>query len=328
MTEPSHDHPIDGLLRAAAGNPTPTPGDRQRSRQRFTDHTNGTRQTPALRWSPRWVGATAAVLVMLVVAASIMVIRPTPAQAALAEIAQAAERIDPLLIPTGSYAHTVSSSINLGVTVDHPTPDRVHPIGYLLPTERQAWISPNGVTHLETSIGEPRFFTAQDEADYHAAGYDTIDQVGQTVVETFDHTTTVLAERHWPTDPRQLRDTITSLIPQDPTRPLDVDILDNCLDLLREVGPTPQLRKATIEVIAGLDLQLVDQTPTTATFEITYTGPAAETIRFTLDHNGQLLQETVISDAGDPTLGIPPGTAIQTTSYQPTTIIDTPPPGG
>lgn len=328
MTEPSHDHPIDDLLRAVAGHPTPTPGDRRHARQRLADQTTTSQRSAALRWSPRWVGATATLLTVVFVAAAITVTRPTPAQATLADIAQAAEQIDPHHIPPGSYAHTVSSSVNLGVTSDEPTPDRNHPIAYLLPTERQAWISPDGITHLETSIGQPLFFTPQDEADYHTAGYDTIDQIGQTVVETFDNTTTILDERDWPTDPGRLRDLITSLIPPDSPRPLDVDILDTCLDLLREVGPTPQLRSATITVIASLDLQLVDQTPTTATFEITNTGPAAETIRFTLDHNGQLLQETVISDAGDPTLGIPPGTAIQTTSYQPTTIIDTPPPGG
>jgi hypothetical protein len=325
MTEPNQDHPIDDLLRAAAGNPTPTPGDRQRGRQRFADHT---RRPWTVGWNRRWVGATAVATVVAIVAAAITVTRPTPAQAALADIAQVAERVDPLQIPDGSYAYTQSTSISLGVTVEHPTPDRTRPISYLLPIERQAWISPDGITHLRTTVGQPRFFEPRDEADYLIAGYDNIDQVGQTVIETFDNTTTILGERDWPTDPDQLRDTITGLIPSDSLRPLDVDILDISLDLLREVGPSPQLRSATLTVIAGLDLQLVDQTATTATFEISYTSPAAETIRFTIGHSGQLLQEHIITREGHASLGIPPGTAIQSTSYQPTTIINTPPPHG
>lgn len=325
MTEHDHDHRIDELLRAAAGNPTPTPGDRQRSRQRFADNTTNTRRQWTVSWSRRWVGATAVALVLVIVAAAITVTRPTPAQAALAEIARAAEQVDSLHIPQGSYAYTKSTSISLGVTVDHPTPDRANPIAYLLPTERQAWISPDGITHLQTTVGQPRFFDPRDEADYLAAGYEDIDQVGQTVVETFDNTTTILGERDWPTDPDQLRDTITGLIPPDSLRPRDVDILDISLDLLREVGPSPELRSAPLTVIAGLDLQLVDQTATTATFEISYTQPAAETIRFTLDQSGQLLQEDIITREGHPAFGIPPGTAIQSTSYQPTTIVDTPP---
>lgn len=325
MTEHDHDHRIDELLRAAAGNPTPTPGDRQRSRQRFADNTTNTRRPWMVGWSRRWVGATATALIMAIVAAAITVTRPTPAQAVLAEIARAAEQVDPLHIPQGSYAYTKSTSINLGITVDHPTADRTTPIAYLLPTVRQAWIGPDGITHLQTTVGQPRFFDPRDEADYRAAGYDTIDQVGQTVVETFDNTTTILGERDWPTDPEQLRDTITGLIPPDSPRPRDVDILDISLDLLREVGPSPDLRIATLTVIAGLDLQVVDQTATTATFEISYTQPAAETIRFTLDHSGQLLQEEIITNQGDPTLGIPAGTAVQTTSYQPTAIVNTPP---
>lgn len=322
MTENDHDPRIDELLRAAAGNPTPTPGDRQRSRRRFTDHT---RRPWTVGWSRRWVGATAAALVIVIVAAAITVNRPTPAQAALIDIARAAEQIDSLRIPQGSYAYTKSTTVSLGVTADHPTADRTTPIAYLLPTVRRAWISPDGITHLQTTVGQPRFFDPRDEADYLTAGYDDIDQVGQTVVETFDNTTTILGERDWPADPEPLRDTITGLIPPDSLRPGDVDILDISLDLLREVGPSPELRSAIVTVIAGLDLQLLDQTATTATFEISYTQPAAETIRFTLDQDGQLLQEDIITNQGDPSLGIPPGTAIQSTSYQPTTIVDTPP---
>lgn len=319
------DDPIDRLLREAAGNPTPSPADRDRAREVLYRAVTAATVTPPRRPAKQaWAAAAGIVLVTaaIVVAAS----RPTPAQAALAEIARAAEYVDPLTISPGQYAYTRSHTMNLGVTETDPSPQRSTPIAYLIPTNREAWISQAGITHLVTTTGQPVFFNPVDEADYYAANYDELDQVGRTTTETFDNTTNILTEREWPTDPDQLRQTLTGLIHAEAERPLDVEILDIALDLIREVGPTPALRAAVVAVIAELDLTLEEESPEHTTFSITFGQPDSTTMKFTLTDEGQLTEETITDNTGDDDLDIPPGTEVESVTYQPTLITTTPPP--
>ncbi len=312
--------PIDQTLRRVAGNPSPSAGDRERAWQAYTRATATVNQKPSRRRPMFAAVATVTAVALVVGFVAVAALRPSPAQAALLEIAEAAERLDPLTIPQGQYAYTQSETINLGVTGIDPFPHRATPIAYLIPTDRQIWNSEDGTTSIVTTIGQPTFFNATDEVDYFAAGYDAIDQVGQTVTETFGNTTSILTERDWPTDPKELRDVIIELIPEDSQRPMDVEILDVVLDLIREVGPTPALRAAAIAVIADLDPTVEDESPGQTTFSIVSTQPDNLTIRFTLTDEGHLISETTTDIAGNPRLGIPPGTQVASSIYEPTII--------
>ncbi len=319
--------PIDQTLRRLAGDPSPSAGDRERAWQAYTRATTGDNRTPIGRrlvLAATSVATVAALVVGFVAASSL---RPPPAQGVLLEIARAAEQMDPLAIPEGQYAYTSSRRTDLGVTGLEPFPHRSTRIAYLIPKDRQNWISQEGVAQIITTVGEPMFFREADEVDYYAAGYDLFDEVGQTVTETLSNTTSILMERTWPTDPAELRDVIVGLIREDSERPKDVDILEKALDLIREVGPSPALRAAAIAVIAGLDLTIEDESPGQTMFSISWTNPEHTTKMFTLNSEGHLIEEIRIDNDGDPILGIPPGTRISHAIYEPTIITTRPPTG-
>lgn len=318
MSEP--EDPIDRLLRRAAGDPTPDAADRAAAWEIYLRGVSQPRsgRFPA-RGFPRLVTALAATMVLAV--GALVATRPSAAQAALLEIAEAAQLAEPLTIPSGQYAYTRSVGVNLGVTVvpfDSPTGER---IAYLLPTERQMWTSATGVVQLISTVDEPIFFTATAETAYYAAGIDAIDRVGQTNTQTFTNATTILSERNWPTDPADLRETIEALLPAGYERPIEVEILDIALDLLREAGPEPALRAAAVAVIASLDSTVVEVSDGAPTFAISYTQPEAATVTFTINGQGHLLAEAMIDRDGDPSLNIPPGTIVSEVEYQPTLIV-------
>lgn len=318
-----NDDPIDELLRAVAGIPTPTADHRQRAKDAYLRATRPP-LSPALRRHRlrRPVALTAIAATIIIVGIAFSSLRPTAAQAALLQIAEAAGQIDSLTIPPGQYAHTRSEAVNLAFT--STSPDDPNPIAYLLPTTRQLWISSTGITHIIATTGRPTFFDLADEAAYVASGYETLDNVGQTVTETLEGSATILTERTWPTDPEPLRETIVALIPATHERPLDVEILDLALDLIREVGPEPALRAAAVQVIATLDPRIVERTSDQTTFALSYTTPDYTTITFSLDPNGYLLYETITDNNGDADLGIPPGTQTSATRYSPTMITNAP----
>lgn len=318
MDEPND--PIDQLLRKAAGNPAAGADQRQRAKDAYLRATH-LALSPRSRTN-RWAVLTASAAAIIIVSLAVTSLRPTSAQAALLQIAVAAERTDPLMIPPGQYAHTRSEAVNLAITPS--SAERPNSIAYLLSTTREVWISSAGITHITTATDRPTFFDPGDEAAYYAAGYDKVDGVGDTVTETFEGATTILTERSWPTVPEQLQDTIVELIPANHERPLDVEILDIALDLIREVGPDPALRAAAVQVIAGLETKIVQQTTNQAIFALSYTTPDDITITFSLDANGNLLNEMDTDNDGDPNLGIPPGTRISAISYSPTTITNAP----
>lgn len=311
----SHADPIDELVRRAAGEPPP--GDRNRVERLFADAV-AARGGDHRRTTPLWVAVAAVALVGVAVTA----LRPAPAEAVLTEIARAAEKTEPLAVPPGRYAYTRSESLALGVMSADLLPHRETPLAYLLPTEREVWTSADGTVHMSTTTGRPRFFRPGDEADYDAAGQGAADGVGRTVAETFTGVVGILEEREWPTDPDRLAATISELIPPGYERPRDVEMLDIALDLLRETGAPARLRAAVVEVVARLDVSVVEQTTAGTTFVVRYDRPGETTMTFTLSPEGFLLSETLVDEDGDETLGIPPGTVVGSSTYEPTRITD------
>lgn len=105
-------------------------------------------------------------------------------------------------------------------------------------------------------------------------------------------------------------------------RPRDVEMLDIALDLLRETGAPARLRAAVVGVVARLDVSVVERTAAGTTFAVRYTRPGETTMTFTLSPEGFLLAETLVDEDGDETLGIPPGTIVGSSTYEPTRITD------
>jgi hypothetical protein len=272
---------------------------------------------------PRLVGSVA-VLVLIAVVVVSQIGRPGAAEAAFSEIARVAETVDPLSIPAQHYSYSRSEQI-VGVVdpVDAFDGARDRPLAYLIPETREMWVGEDGTVQLRTTARTPQFFNAQDETDYYTAELDAQDNIGETVTETFTGITSIVDERQWPTAPDELEATIVSLLPESYARPLDVEILDSALDLIREPATPPSLRAAALQVIAGLDLTLTERTSDGGgTFTITYDTPQRTTMTITINGQGQLLSESATLPDGDPTLGIPAGTVINQATYNPTEIVN------
>lgn len=314
--------PIEALLRRVVGSPTPTEGERARAKAALNvaivdEQRRGTYSRRRLA-QPALVAA----IVTIVVFAGLL-IRSDPAAAALGAIAAAAEKTDPLLVPAQSFAYTRSETTVL-VVLPSDAFDQLSVLGdqvaYLLPQTRESWVAPEGVVQLKVFTGTPIFFDAEAESAYYGAGLDRLDLVGETVTETFTGVSGIL-DQTWPTDSGELADTIRSRLPPVRGLPVEVEMLDIALDLLRETTASPQLRAAALRVIAHLDLDLVEQLPDgSATFAIEYNSPLPIRDTFTVDRNGQLLAETSTFTEGDPSLGIPSGTVTYQAQYGATEI--------
>jgi hypothetical protein len=321
-----NDEPVDQTLRQMVGNPQPTDADRQHTRRilaaAIRSDTRPAR--PARHWFATPAFVASSLVVVLIAAITVQVLRPTPVQAALAEIAAAAQKADPLTIPDQQYAYRHTEAVNLVVVPDDAFEPghRDTPLAYLLPTVREEWIGTDGTVQLRTTANTPTFFTPEDESDYLQAGLDQTDNIGQTITETFGNVTSILDDRTWPTDPDQLETALTAMTPAGSETPETVDIFNLALAFIRQPDTPPALRSAALGVIARLDLTLSEHTSDgTRTFTLTYTEPQPATITVTLDTNGQLLYESVGLTDGDAATGVPPNTTISANTYQPIQIV-------
>lgn len=105
----------------------------------------------------------------------------------------------------------------------------------------------------------------------------------------------------------------------------DLKVLETCLEMLRETLIPPELRTAVLRVIAGLDLELVEESPDGAgTFSVSFETPQPTRLTFTLAATGHLQSEESVLIDGDAELGVPPGTAETTAVYTvPRLVADT-----
>lgn len=322
--------PVVRGMRAVSPDLVPTAADRQRAEEALTlaiaqETQPQTRNTSVReRWS--LIGATAALL--LIVAVGVQLTRPTPASAsaALSEIAYAASLVDPLVVPAQSFAYTRSVRTSLSVqplVAPGEDDESARLIASLHPLVREAWMGSGGFVQLREQVGPPVFFTPEDEAAYYELGLDQVDFVGETITRTLSGVTTTLESQDWPTEPDQLLELIRSLFPPDQDLPEAVQILDLALDLIRESGPSPELRAAVIRLLLDLDLELDERSETgDATFAVTYQGWVTVRDTFTLDLKGNLIAETTTMLEPDLELSIPAGTVIDQAVYEPTIIVE------
>lgn len=332
---------VDVALRRVTPDLTPSPAARRRAEEALTAaiaEAQQQRTSPAKRKRARshrrWAAMTASAVAAGVAAVLVVPVvgQQSAATAALTEFSEAMEATDPVDLRAGSYAYTRSRTVALSVVPDVAFDDGSEgPIAYLLPTDREVWVGPEGL-QMNVTIGAPTFFSEDDEARYYAAGLDEADEVGRTRTETFSAPTSILEERAWPTDPQRLRREILGLVPPSRGLPADVEVLDIALDLLRETAAPPALRAAVLRMLADLDgIELAERRRDGgATFAVTYRDQFMTRQAFTLDGDGNLVAETQMLLEPDQSLGIPADTAVWHANYEPPEIVDsldTPAPG-
>lgn len=329
-----NDKELDRALRRLAGDPQPTEADRRVSWRALSEvmeaekarQQSDTKARPPSRRLA--LVASAAVAFLLLGAITVVITRPTPAAAALNEIATVAEKVATPAASEGRYFYLHSETVDLNeFPADAFTGQRAQPLVYLVPATRELWIGASGTAVLRTTTGTPQFFSPEDEQDYYRAGIDTIDRVGEVVTETFEGVSSILEERQWPTEPRALQEAIKQSLPPEYDRPESVEILDLSLGLLRQPNTPPPLRGATLRVIGGLGLTLNERFPDGGgTFSTAYDQPQSTRIAVTIDGNGNLVHESITLVDGDADRGIPAGTTIAEATYQPARIVRNAPP--
>lgn len=276
---------------------------------------------------PRLVAriAVAAAVVVAVLIALVPLTR-APAQAALAELAEATRDLPAEELPPGRYIYVATDQVFLGSAVVQLAEGRVG-VEYLLPSTVEAWWQTDTV-QLTTTVGEPVFFDPAVEAAYYAAGLDTGDQVGQTRTETFTGVSNQLDPTRWSTDPEILTEQLQQAAENNPrSLPIEVEILELAYQLLEpQLLAPPQLRAAIIEVIASLDLEQTRLPDGQVTAAITYQRPAFGTVTLTLtfDPAGHLIKREAVTTTGLAAAEIPPDTTYELVEQTPPAIVNDP----
>jgi hypothetical protein len=319
MTENAR-HPVDVALRAVTTTLESRSDDFEFARDRLMEAIAAASE-PRTRTMARvpWAVATA-----LIVAFTVFVVQTTstsPAGAVISDLVQVVETSDHLVIPDDLFALTVTEGESIaivgpdtlgGVEIEHDF------LFYILPATIERWTGDQGTVRSQKTVRPPRFFSAADEAAYSAAGLNERDRVGEAVIHTQPENNRALDEE-WPTNPGELESTIRSRVGND-----EFDVLNECLVLLREPLLPLELRAAVLEVVAGLDLELVEKGDDGGgTFSFDYEledGPRALTFR--LDGAGYLVFEDTVLVEGYPDQGVPPGTSEHRVTYTLPVIVD------
>ncbi|MGA9596296.1 MAG: hypothetical protein WBV06_09070, partial [Acidimicrobiia bacterium] len=272
----------------------------------------------AKRPARRWLVPSLAIMLLLLVVGGVALFRPTPAEAALAEVAEAARAATPIDIPEGSFIYTRSERVDLAIRSGVEFGLDEESVAYLLPSIREVWRQPETeFIQIHTTNHTPTFFTPDAEDAYYRLGLDATDHLDEVQTEQLTGVTDPILEVDWPTEPDALYQALRDYAAQGgDERPKAVQVFDLATDLLREVDRTPDLRAAVVDVLARLPVDLAEQTSQAITISISYTTPAPTRDTITLSSDGQLLAETSTLLAGDPELGIPADTTILQVEYQ------------
>lgn len=271
-----------------------------------------------------WLLPSVVAAVLILIVGGLAVLGPSPAEAALGEVAEAAREATPLEIPQGSFIYTRSERVDLAIRpgvefgLDHEF------VAYLLPSTREVWRQPEtDFIQIRTTNQNPTFFDPAAEDAYYRLGLDATDRLGETQTEQLTDAVDPLLEVDWPTQPAALHEALREYAAQGgDDRPEPVQVFDLATDLLREANPVPELRAAIVEVLARLPVELGERSSQTTTIGITYTTPTPTRDTITLSPEGTLLAEfsTLLED--DPDLDIPADTTILDVDYQESRVTD------
>ncbi|MEX2252352.1 MAG: hypothetical protein WD895_09855 [Acidimicrobiia bacterium] len=310
------------VLRQTADTSDPSQEDIRRARDRLQAAIANARRRPEHR-SRRIVVAIAAAAALIILV-GIGLVRPSPAEAALSEIAEAARTATPTEIPEGAFLYTRSERVELAIRPGAEFGSDREYVAFLLPSVREVWRNHEArFIQLRTTNGSPRFFDPDDEAAYYELGLDEVDQVGQARTEQFTNAIDPIQEEEWPTEADTLYAALLDYSSQGgDERPAPARVFALATSLLREADPPPELRVAVLEVLAALPVDLVGKNDGGVTIGLDYEDPFPTRDTITLNEKGDLLGETSTLLDADTDLGLPAGTTVLETMYDVTSIRD------
>jgi hypothetical protein len=253
--------------------------------------------------------------------------RPSPAEAALEQLAAAVERIPPGESPEGALLYTRSEQVSLMLFPGSDLPGLgVEAFALLLPLTREIWVAADGSSRLRVTTGAPTFFDDRTARAFAGSAMPGLLGVGTTSEETFAPSPDLFDPADWPTDVDELRLAMHGEARRGPPDlSFGARLVDVAAGLLRETGAQPELRAAVLRVLArtgglrvgpsaGSDLLLVS-----VTYE-SGSGLLARTIGF--DPSGNLISYTETTLDGLPSAGVPPNTDLSRAVYQPTVVVE------
>lgn len=311
MTEDHH--PVDAALRRLVGDPEPSPQDRQLGDKRL--HRAVEAEAPISRSGSDWRLLMVAAVTTLLLVVGYAVLRPSQVDAAVEEMATAAEAVDPIVLTSEEFFYTRAEVANLGLVGSEELGGVAfdqEQLVYLLSSLRETWVGADGGIQIRTRHGTPTFFTVDAEAAYHEAGLDERDGIGETITEAFPPPETT---ESWPISIDALDEAIRERT-ADRGLPHTIEYLDVAIDILRENLIPPQLRANTIRLIGQLPGLEVSRENERVTFAADYEDNRIPTrYTFTLDRHGNLVSEATSIAEANAQLGIPAGTTITAASY-------------
>lgn len=321
-----HDDPVDDAVRRMAKNIEPSEAERRKAEEKLraaieAEQVRQSPDKPLGSWP--WVAAAAAVLVGLFL--GVQLLRPSPTGAAIEEIAETVQTMDPTGVPKQDFLYTeavITSVVEIPADMLSDVDYEGEALAYLLPTRRQTWYGNDNTVQLRTTNQVPVFFSEQAENAYYAADLDAQDMIRKASTDTFTDDRNF---DQWPIEPNALDKAISERIPPDSGQSEDAQYLEIALGLIREVFTPPSLRASTLIVIGQIpSLELINASGEQSTFAIDYEqGDIAVRQTFTLTSRGELVSEEVRLHEKDRRLGIPADTAIFTAEYSTPVVVDT-----
>ena len=317
----STSHAVDVALRAM----TVTLEPRRSDFEYALDRLNETMFEPPdrkARTRSRLSWTTAAALIAVFTVLMFQITSITPASAFLVELAQQVVLIDEMSIPDGRFVHSMTeASVMTYVGQDAvPAVELPHDtLLYILPRTYERWSGDQGTVRLQETNHDPEFFSAADEEAYFAARLHEGDRLGETVDRTQQESNSILDE-DWPTDPGELEGKIRAEARDD-----DIAFLKKSLEFLREPLVSPELRAAVLQLVAGLELELVEESSDGGgTFSVEYELErlGQRRLTFTVNTDGFLTFEEELIVDGYPEYGVPSGTAEYSATYSVPVLVD------
>lgn len=315
---PEKQYRLDKLLRKLAGSPVPSRSDQERAESQLMEFISG---DPTVRRSRVRRLLIAWTAVALIAALTLIVLfqpgSTSPAAAAMSEIADLAEQVEPLEATDQSFVYTRSETQTLVLIPKEGLGDTRYAeenLVYYENTIRESWIGNDETVQVSVTVLQPSFFNDMDEDVYYAAGLDAQDRVGETIISTVSQPD----DRIWPTDPVEFDAAIRDDMITDRGLPEPVEYLLVALDIIRESHASPELRAETLRLIGdldGLESESIDPDGI-ATFSVDYEEQAImKTLTFSVDTSGILRFEEVVRIDEDTTFGIPAGSVESSSTW-------------
>lgn len=329
MSRPRDDEHVDAMLRDLAGDAIAPSVDELAAARVKLDAAIIDERSRLRRAKPSRRLAVAAGMAIIAgaVAGTVLLARPAPLAAALAEYAAVVLQSEPLEPDEGEFVLQRAELVQLTVIDGSELPGLdVSELAYVIAEDRMTWVGANGTIEVQSTPTETRFFSPADAAAYQTAGLADLDGIGITA--------TVRQQGQpipdVPADPEQLERFLREQIRLGGSDTSEEALLFNQLAaLLGDPLTSPEVRAAAVLAVGSVrGVKLAEQTDTRIVVALEYTDVGR--VRRTLDLDlvsSQLTADTVeLIDALD-TLGIPAGAIISRSTYEPLVITtDGPPP--